>query len=401
MNDTVPTPESLRTELVDRLRDEGSLPSLRIEEAFRSVPRHLFLPGTPVTTAYADEVVVTKRDPDGVPISSASQPTIIATMLGQADIHPGMRVLEIGAGTGYNAALLRELVGPEGQVTTIDIDPVVTEGARAGLTAAGYDDIHVICDDGARGDKNHAPYDRIVITTGAWDLPPAWWEQLVMGGRIVVPLRWRGLTRSIAFDHQPGHMVSRSIALCGFIPMEGDNGESVLPLAPDVVLYHDNDQAITADALHGVLDQSRTESWSGITVGAYDSFDGVWLRLSTADPATCRIAAEPSAVRSGRATPAIPNLSPALAEGGSLAYLATRRLATDSGVPTRSELGAFAHGPDGHQLADRICEQIRKWDRHRTAVPEISAFPAATPEDGLPAGAVIVKRHTRLVASWG
>ncbi|PSK88984.1 protein-L-isoaspartate(D-aspartate) O-methyltransferase [Murinocardiopsis flavida] len=394
------TPDALHTALVDRLRASGAITDPRIEAAFRTVPRHLFLPGTPLETAYTDQFVGTHRTPDGVPTSSASQPTIVATMLHQLDIGPGDRVLEIGAGTGYSAALLRELVGATGEVTTIDIDPDVTEEARARLAAAGYPDVHVIEGDGALGDKTRAPFDRLIITTGAWDVPPAWWEQLTAGGRLVIPLRWRGLTRSLAFDHEPGRMVARSLTLLGFIPMEGGDGEATLALAPNVTIHYDEDQPVSPEALHDVLDQRCAEAWSGVTVGGSDPFDGVWLRMSTAEPGTCRIAASLAAVETGRVNPAIPNLTPALVSEGSLAYLTYRRLPRTDDEPGRAELGAFGHGPEGGDLAERVCDQVRVWDRDRGAAPTVEAFPSGSPDPARPDGVVIGKRHTRLVLHW-
>ncbi|MGH3930425.1 MAG: methyltransferase, FxLD system, partial [Pseudonocardiaceae bacterium] len=294
-------------------------------------------------------------------------------------------------------------VGPDGAVTTIDIDPEVVEEAGTRLAAAGYPDVQVTVGDGALGDKTRAPYDRIIVTAGAWDLPPAWWEQLTEGGRIVVPLRWRGQTRSIAFDHQPGRLVSRSVKLCGFIPLRGPDGDGERTVALDdgatVTLYHDEDQPLDHDALHGVLNQPKSQSWSGVTVGSHDPFDGVWLRLTTAEPGTCRIAAQPAAVDSGLVTPAIPVRSPAVIEGSSLAYFALRPH-TDShrSGGRRFKLGAIGHG--SRDLAGRITEQIRTWDHDRTAQPAITAHPAGTPDNQLPASVVIDKQHTRLTVSW-
>jgi protein-L-isoaspartate(D-aspartate) O-methyltransferase len=198
--------EVLRAQLVDQLRERQVIRTCRVEAAMRATPRHLFLPGTPVEAAYADQAVVTKRDPAGASLSSASQPAIVAMMLEQLDVQPGHRILEIGAGTGYNAALLACLAGPSGQVTTIDLDADVVAGAHNGLAAAGHTTVSVVCADGTLGDPAHAPYDRLIITAGALDLAPAWLEQLADHGRIVVPLRMRGLTRSIAFDREKGHL---------------------------------------------------------------------------------------------------------------------------------------------------------------------------------------------------
>src|SRR5207245_8982442 len=114
----------------EELIASGCVPSPGVEGAFRAVPRHLFVPGVDPTEVYADRAIQTKRAPNGRGISSSSQPSIMAIMLEQLGLAPGMRVLEIGAGTGYNAALLAHLVGEQGHVTTVDIDPDPVEVAR-------------------------------------------------------------------------------------------------------------------------------------------------------------------------------------------------------------------------------------------------------------------------------
>src|ERR1700678_1379048 len=108
-----------------------------VATALRRVPRHLFTPGVPVAGAYEDiyTSIVTKRSERGTSLSSVSAPWIVAGMLAQLDVRPGQSVLEIGSG-GYQAALLRELVGPHGSVTTMDIDPEVIARARACLDLA-------------------------------------------------------------------------------------------------------------------------------------------------------------------------------------------------------------------------------------------------------------------------
>ncbi|MFC9691307.1 methyltransferase, FxLD system [Kribbella sp. NPDC056951] len=211
---------SLRARLTRHLIAEGAIRDQRVADAFRAVPRHLFVPRVPLRIAYADDVVLMKRDAEGMVISSVSQPSIIAVMLEQAAIRPGDHVLEIGSG-GYNAALLRELTGPTGRVTTVDIDPDVVGRAREGLLRAGYDDVHVIQADGEFGAPGNAPYDRIVVTATAWDIPPAWVDQLRPGGRIVVPLQLGRQTRAIAFEEVGGHLESSSAVMCGFVNMQG------------------------------------------------------------------------------------------------------------------------------------------------------------------------------------
>jgi protein-L-isoaspartate(D-aspartate) O-methyltransferase len=402
MNDeTVITPaETFRATMVDRLTAGGWTRSRRVAEAMGTVPRHEFVPAVSTEHAYADQAVITKRGVDGAALSCASVPSIVALMLDQLDVHPGQRILEIGAGTGYNAALLAHLSGPAGQVTTIDIDPEVTAQAGHALDATGHRDVHVITGDGALGHAGRAPYDRIILTVGAWDIPPAWWAQLAPGGRLVLPLRWRGQTRTVAFIREEDRLSSDSVELCGFVPMVGQYGEHSGNIDTDsrVALYWDADQPIDSLALCAVLDEPRTATWSGVTVGNEEPFDGIWLRLTATEPGTCRIAADRAAVDSGICSPAIPSRSPALVEGGSLAYFTLRRRQGD-GAPL-FELGAIGHGPAGPELADRICLEIRAWDVDRTARPVITAYPAATPDDLAVGEPTIHKHHTRLAIAF-
>ncbi|MGH3832644.1 MAG: methyltransferase domain-containing protein [Pseudonocardiaceae bacterium] len=164
---------ALREAMVRELREPGWIRSDRVAEAFRAVPRHLFAPGTPLEIAYAThDSVVTKSNEQGKATSVVSAPYIQAMMMEQAGISPGMRVLEIGSG-GYNAALIAELVGEAGQVTTVDIDSDVVDRARSCLAAAGYHKVNVVMADAEGGVPEHAPYDRVIVTVGAWDIPPA------------------------------------------------------------------------------------------------------------------------------------------------------------------------------------------------------------------------------------
>src|SRR5215831_6656852 len=104
--------DGLRASLVERLSAHGAIHSAEVERAMQTVPRHLFLPGVTLAQAYADVAIATHWE-RGAAVSSASQPTMVAIMLEQLELRPGMRALEIGAGTGYNAALLAELVGAD------------------------------------------------------------------------------------------------------------------------------------------------------------------------------------------------------------------------------------------------------------------------------------------------
>jgi protein-L-isoaspartate(D-aspartate) O-methyltransferase len=369
------SPEVLRAAMVDRIRRVGHASSPAVAEAMRAVPRHDFVPEASIEDAYADIAIITKRATDGSALSCASVPTIVAMMLDQLQVQPGDRILEIGAGTGYNAALLAELTGAGGSVTTVDIDPEVTAGARRGLDATDNKHVHVIARDGSLGAPENAPYDRIIFTVGAWDLTPAFWEQLAPGGRLVVPLRWRGQTRSVAFVRDGDALVSDSMELCGFVPMIGQEGEHSGAIDGDglAALYWDVDQTIDATKLSGVLDQPKETVWSEVLVGPEEPFDGIWLRITGHDSRICRISADRAAVDAGLCTPAIPIRSPALAENDSLAYLTLRKVSEG-----RFELGAIGHGPYGGHLAGQLCDEIAAWNDDRNAQPTVRAYLAGT-----------------------
>jgi protein-L-isoaspartate(D-aspartate) O-methyltransferase len=143
-------------------------------------------------------------------------------MLDQLDAQPGERVLELGAGTGYNAALLAHLVGESGHVTTLDVDDDLVEGARAHLAAAGITNAEAVTRDGALGYAEGAPYDRIIATVGAHGVPHAWLQQLAPGGRLLVPQRLKGtVSRSVAYEQRDGRWVSLGSEMNTFMPLGG------------------------------------------------------------------------------------------------------------------------------------------------------------------------------------
>jgi protein-L-isoaspartate(D-aspartate) O-methyltransferase len=214
---------SRNEQLVAQLESTGTLREPAVAGAFRTVLRHWFLPGRPLDEVYEDAAIMTKVGDRGMPLSSSSQPTIMAIMLQLLRPAPGNRVLEVGAGTGYNAALIAHLVGPEGQVVTVDIDPELAAQARANLAGAGVSGVQVEAADGALGWLPAAPYDRVIVTASTDDLAPAWTEQLAGAGRLVLPLMLAGPGQlCAAFVRQDGDLAAGELCLCGFMPMRGD-----------------------------------------------------------------------------------------------------------------------------------------------------------------------------------
>jgi protein-L-isoaspartate(D-aspartate) O-methyltransferase len=382
--------------------------------ALRKVPRHLFTPGVPLARAYEDDAVVLKASEGGTDHSPVSAPSMIALMLAQLDVRPGESVLEIGSG-GYQAALLRELVGPDGSVTTLDIDPDVVSRARACLDRSGYGDVRTVCADGEYGAPGGGPFDKIIVAVEAWDVPPAWTGQLAPGGRLVVPLLTRGLPRSWALDRQDGHLVGRSNLPAFFVSMRGAGEYRTWSVPVDeagVSLWGEEPKPVGVDraALAGVLAAERSEARTGVTlpIGVLAGWtvrsrpdlwlvtdpDLCWLNVSMDVVYRGLVAPMGSIVRSGMTD------TPALASGGSLAYYGSMRPVDED--RTAVEFCAYGHGPCGAELAERLAGHIRAWDRdHRTAPdPVVTVHPAGTPADGLPSGYVLNKRHSTIVLSW-
>jgi methyltransferase of ATP-grasp peptide maturase system len=240
----------LRRRLVEHLLDEDVLHAPEWIAAFRAVPRHVFLPrffapagglwaavgrDDPgwLESAYSRDVLVTQLDDDpgrweqarasgpvpGTPTSSSSMPSIMAIMLEELRVRDGQRVLEIGTGTGYNAALLSHRCGA-GRVSTVDIDAEIVAGARRRLAEAGYRPSCAV-GDGALGFPAGELYDRVLCTASVSSIPPAWLAQTVPGGLIVTTLNrpiGAGLIRLVVGEDGTGQ--GRVLARDGrFMPL--------------------------------------------------------------------------------------------------------------------------------------------------------------------------------------
>jgi len=185
-------------------------------------------------------------------------------------------------------------------VTTLDIDTDLVEQARGQLQAAGMTGVNAGCADGAAGWPGGAPYDRVMVTAGAWDVEPAWVGQLADRGRLVLPLSLRGVQLSVAFEALSDHLVSRSVIGCGFMPLRGAlaGPDQARPLSdqPGLFVHLADDRPIDLSALYAALHQPGAQMTTGVavTAGQVMAELGLWLALH--DPDAGRLVALGAAV---------------------------------------------------------------------------------------------------------
>lgn len=358
--------------LVDRLKARGHLADPRLEAAYRAVPRHLFLPGVPLAEVYRDRHVVTKSE-DGVHLSSSTMPSLMAGMLTQLGLAPGQRVLEIGAGTGYNAALLAHLVGEDGEVVTLDIDEDTAAGARRNLEALGCRRVRVICRDGAAGHPEGAPWDRILVTVRAALVAPAWRRQLAAGGRLVMPLAIRRsifAQVAVAFEDDGGVLTSRSVRPSSFMNLRGilaREGERTIPLGPEpgLSLVVGRDGPVDTDAVYRLLTGPYADRTTGFQVTLPEVGAGLQLWMTLRDPDTCGVVARGGLAEGGpvpllMGTPGELRMSGGLFDGTSLCLLRWADRPPASGRSGELVIRSFG---DSRPLVQRLGDQIGAWDR--------------------------------------
>ncbi|WP_348530163.1 protein-L-isoaspartate O-methyltransferase [Methanothrix sp.] len=204
------------------LRKERLIESLRnyvsdrVVEAMSRVPRELFVPEELRPMAYEDRPL-----PIGYG-QTISAPHMVAIMCDLLDLHEGMKVLEVGGGCGYHAAVMAELVGPSGHVYSVERIPELVEVARRNLERAGYRNVSMILGDGTLGYSEQAPYDRISVAASAPDIPEPLKEQLRPGGRMVIPVGSYSQDLLVVTKNQEIR-VERAMGVI-FVPLIGEYG---------------------------------------------------------------------------------------------------------------------------------------------------------------------------------
>lgn len=245
---------------VDMLKHSGAVRSPLVEWAFRrvrrdrcvtafyqsgtrtpvQVPQDGLMPDDLLDMIYSNTGLVTHLDADGyAPTSSSSQPTLMAKMLEALDLRPGMRVLEIGAGTGYNAALVAVITDAE--VVTVDASAEVVEEARQSLRRVGASNVRVIHADGYLGHAAGAPYQRVIVTVGCAGVSPHWLDQLGAGGGILAPIAHGGRQPLLKTWRDGDAVHGQALKWADFMPATGPLHQwpvdrylptKVLPAAP-------------------------------------------------------------------------------------------------------------------------------------------------------------------------
>ncbi len=211
-------PAVARSEMVHRLERLGFLRDPRVARAMGAVPRHLFVPEDLAAVAYVDEPLPLGKG------QTISAPHMVAMMLEAIDLWPGQRVLEVGTGSGYHAALAARLVAPGGLVFTLERIPELAERAEANFRASGAEGVEVVVGDGSLGLPDRAPFDRILVTAASPSTPPPLVEQLAVGGRLIIPIGSPYSQDLVLLEKDEKGVHTTDLGGCAFVPLVGRYG---------------------------------------------------------------------------------------------------------------------------------------------------------------------------------
>jgi protein-L-isoaspartate(D-aspartate) O-methyltransferase len=210
-------PESQRIRMVETQIVARGVKDHRVLEAMKKVPRHLFVPSEATETAYSDRPL-----PIGYG-QTISQPYMVAVMTEALGLEGPEKVLEVGTGSGYQAAVLAEIAD---HVVTTERVPELAEAARSTLRELGYANIEVVLTDGSRGYSARAPFDAIMVTAGAPEIPRVLVDQLADGGRLVVPVGNSYQQTLTRLTKRGGDEKVERLEGCVFVPLIGEYGWS-------------------------------------------------------------------------------------------------------------------------------------------------------------------------------
>ncbi|MFP4005731.1 MAG: protein-L-isoaspartate(D-aspartate) O-methyltransferase [Candidatus Hadarchaeia archaeon] len=211
--------EEKRKNLVESLENRGYLETEAVKDSFLKIPREEFIPSRVRDNAYVDRPLPIGRG------QTISAPSMIAIMLEALELDKGQRVLEIGTGSGYNAALIAEIVGAEGEVYTVERLESVAKVGRENLERTGYEWVEVIVGDGSKGYPEGAPWDRILVTACSPELPEPLIEQLDIDGVLAAPVGRHHMAQKLTLAKESGGKVEVEKGVgCAFVPLVGEYG---------------------------------------------------------------------------------------------------------------------------------------------------------------------------------
>jgi protein-L-isoaspartate(D-aspartate) O-methyltransferase len=209
--------EERRAQLVEQLKIEGRINTKEVEKAFLEIPREKFLPEQIKKYAYLDTPLEIGNG------QTISAPHMVAIMVEALDIKKGQKILEIGAGSGYHAAIVSKLVGKDGHVYTIERFSTLAENARKNLKDTGITNVTVEVGDGSLGLPKYAPYDRIYVTCAAPDVPCPLVEQLKDKGKLMIPVGQ--IISTLELIEKVGNkIITKNLGGCAFVPLVGKHG---------------------------------------------------------------------------------------------------------------------------------------------------------------------------------
>jgi protein-L-isoaspartate(D-aspartate) O-methyltransferase len=401
----------LRRQFVDSLVSDGYLQDPSIAAAFRRVPRHAFLPGTALEHVYSrDAIPVQGRT--GAVITASTPAPLIGSMLEALHPRAGNRVLEVGTGTGYNAALLAELVRPGG-VVSVEICRETAELARRGLEAASVRGVVVVEGDGALGHADLAPYDGIIVTAGSWDIAKAWVDQLKAGGRLVLPLAIRGVELLVTFQKRAGALSSERVSSYGISLWMvqgrlGGLGTDVTLPEEGMVLSSEADSIPKPQLQQWLQTEPRKmDTQVRLTYRQFWHDFRTWLAIH--EPNCCHLSREPASANQpsvSRASPTVRNAMRStfgvLNESGLALMVPSQAGPTPSAATSRTlSLHIASFGPR-HEPALRLQRQVARWEelgRPSLDSLRVVARPWAGPGDILD-DVTIARRDSLLSFRW-
>ena len=209
--------EEKRRQLVELLKREGRIKSKSVEKAFLKIPRENFVTERAKHLAYLDTPLEIGNG------QTISAPHMVAIMCEELDIKKDQKILEIGAGSGYHSAIVSELVGKNGRVYTIEKYSNLAEFAKDNIKKTKIENVIVKVGDGSLGLEEYSPYDRIYVTCAAPDVPQPLIDQLVDGGKMLIPVG-RMFSNLVFIEKEKGNIKKKDLGGCSFVPLVGKYG---------------------------------------------------------------------------------------------------------------------------------------------------------------------------------